>query len=330
MTNSKYAVIMAGGSGTRFWPWSRENTPKQLLKIVCERSMLQHAIDRITPAFKPENILIITNKLHKEQIQKHVPQIPISNIVAEPIGRDTAPCIGLAATTAVNVVSKNNSLLTVGIKPTELSISYGYIHRGKQVLKENNFMVYEVKSFKEKPDKTTAQNFINTGEYYWNSGIFVWQTSKILECLSQYTPKLALGLERIGIALGTKSEWTTMEKEYQNFEKISIDYAVMEKAKDIIVIEADFKWDDIGSWYAIERWNKKDSLGNTILGIHHGTDTHSCIIVNNEQHLITTIGISDLIIVHTKDATLICNKQSAEQVKKLVEELRQGGNQSYL
>ena len=361
MTNSKYAVIMAGGSGTRFWPWSRENTPKQLLKIVCERSMLQHAIDRITPAFKPENILIITNKLHKEQIQKHVPQIPISNIVAEPIGRDTAPCIGLAATiiqkispnsimvvmtadhiiepanrfikvieTAVNVVSKNNSLLTVGIKPTELSISYGYIHRGNQVLKENNFMVYEVKSFKEKPDKTTAQNFINTGEYYWNSGIFVWQTSKILECLSQYTPKLALGLERIGIALGTKSEWTTMEKEYQNFEKISIDYAVMEKAKDIIVIEADFKWDDIGSWYAIERWNKKDSLGNTILGIHHGTDTHSCIIVNNEQHLITTIGISDLIIVHTKDATLICNKQSAEQVKKLVEELRQGGNQSYL
>ncbi len=361
MTNPKYAVIMAGGSGTRFWPWSRENTPKQLLKIIGERSMLQHTIDRISPAFKPENIFVVTNKLHKEQLERQTPQIPSVNIIAEPVGKDTAPCIGLAATiikkiapnsimvvmtadhviepassftkiieTAVNIVSKNNSLLTVGIKPTEPSTSYGYIRRGKQVLKENGFHIYEVASFKEKPVKTTAQNFINTGEYYWNSGIFVWQTSRILECLSQHTPKLALGLERIGAVLGTKSEWTTIEKEYQTFEKISIDYAILEKAKDIVVIEADFNWDDIGSWYAIERWNKKDSMGNTILGTHHGIDTNSCIIVNNEQHLLTTIGVSDLLIVHTKDATLICNKQKAEQVKKLVEELRQKGKQPYL
>lgn len=361
MTNTKYAVIMAGGSGTRFWPWSRKDTPKQLLSIVGQKSMLQHTIDRITPLFKPENILIVTNVLHKEKIQKQVPQIPPANIVAEPVGRDTAPCIGLAATiihkkapdsvmivmtadhviepasrfvkmaeTAMNIVNKNNSLLTMGIKPTEPSVSYGYIQRGKRLLEENGFNVYEVESFKEKPDKTTAQRFINTGEYYWNGGGFVWQTAKILECLTKYTPKLALGLQKIGAALGTEFEWTTVEKEYQAFEKISIDYAVMEKAKDVIVIEVDFTWDDVGSWFAIERWNKKDNLGNTVLGMHHGMDTNSCIIVNNEQHLITTIGTTDLIIVHTKDATLICHKQKAEQIKKLVEELRQAGHQSYL
>ena len=176
----------------------------------------------------------------------------------------------------------------------------------------------------------TAQRFINTGEYYWNGGVFVWQTAKILEYLAKYTPKLALGLQKISASLGTESEWTTLEKEYQAFEKVSIDYAVMEKARDVVVMEVNFTWDDVGSWFAIERWNKKDNLGNTVLGMHHGMDTSSCIIVNNEQHLITTIGVSDMIIVHTKDATLICNKQKAEQIKKLVEELKNGGKQAFL
>lgn len=352
---------MAGGSGTRFWPWSRTNTPKQLLKIIGEKSMIQHTIDRVTPTFPLKNILIITNRLHKNQIQEQVPQIPPGNIIAEPVGKDTAPCIGLAATivhkmgpdsimvimsadhiiqpvdrftemikTAINIVSEGNSLVTVGIKPTEPSVNYGYIHRGKQVLQENGFSVYEVASFKEKPDKTTAQNFIESGEYYWNGGIFIWRTSKILEYFGRYTPKLALGLQRISDVLGTESERPVIEKEYRAFDKISIDYAIMEKAKDVVVVGADFLWDDIGSWHAIERWNKKDSEGNTILGKHYGIDTHSCIIVNNEQHLVTTIDVSDMIIIHTKDVTLICNKNKAEQIKKLVEELRQGENQSYL
>ncbi len=353
---------MAGGSGTRFWPWSREDTPKQLLNIVGQKSMLQHTVDRITPLFKPENILIITNALHREKIQKQVPQIPPENIIAEPMGRDTAPCIGLAATivykkspdstmivmpadhiiepanrfaqmaeTAMNIVGRNNALLTMGIRPTEPSVSYGYIHRGKQASDENGFTIYEVEAFKEKPDKATAQRFIDTGEYYWNGGFFVWQTAKILECLKKYTPKLALGLQKIGAALGTEYEWTTLEKEYYAFDKISIDYAVMEKAEDVLVIEVDFTWDDVGSWFAIERWNKRDGLGNTVLGTHHGMDTNSCIIVNNEQqHLVATIGVSDMIIVHTKDATLICHKQKAEQIKKLVEELKNGGKQSFL
>jgi len=245
--------------------------------------------------------------------------------VIEPAGRFV-----IMAETAMNIVNKNNSLLMMGIKPTEPSVSYGYIHRGKRLLEENGFSVYEVESFKEKPDKTTAQRFIDTGEYYWNGGVFVWQTAKILEYLEKYAPKLALGLQKIGAALGTESEWTTVEKEYQAFEKVSIDYAVMEKAKDVVVIEVDFTWDDVGSWFAIERWNKKDNLGNTVLGMHYGMDTNSCIIVNNEQHLIATIGVSDMIIVHTKDATLICHKQKAEQIKKLVEELKQAGHQSYL
>lgn len=361
MASAIYAVIMAGGSGTRFWPWSRKNTPKQLLKIVGERSMLQRTVERISPSFSPKQILIVTNTLHKEQVQKQLPLIPSENIIAEPMGKDTAPCIGLAATiihkidkdstmvvmtadhmiepaeqfvrmieTAVDVVNKNNSLLTMGIKPTEPSVNYGYIHCGKQILEKNGFRVYEVISFREKPDKKTARQFVDTGEYCWNGGVFVWKTARILDCLTQCTPRLAQGLQQIGASLGTKHERTTIEREYQAFEKISIDYAVMEKAKDVVVVEVNFTWDDVGSWNAIERWNKKDVSGNTILGMHHGIDTHSCIIVNNENHLITTIGVSDVIVVHTKDATLICNKQSSEQIKKLVEELKQGNNNSYL
>lgn len=361
MSYSKYAVIMAGGSGTRFWPWSREHTPKQVLKIVGGKTMLQHTIDRITPLFKPENILIVTNRLHKEQIQAQIPFIPPKNIIAEPVGKNTAPCIGLAATiinklnkdsimavmsadniiepsglfvkmieTAVNIVSKNNLLLIAGIKPKEPSISYGYVHRGRLVTEENGFQVYEVLSFKEKPDKVTAQRFLDTKEYLWNGGIFVWQTSKILEGFKQHMPQLAMGLKRIEGALGTKSEVDVINREYEAFEKISIDYAVMEKAKDAIVIEADFIWDDVGSWYALERWNEKDSSGNTVLGTHYGIDTHSCIVVNNDQHLLTTIDVSDLIIIHTKDATLICNKQKAEKIKELVEDLKKNGYQLYL
>jgi mannose-1-phosphate guanylyltransferase len=361
MSNQIYAVIMAGGGGTRFWPWSRLNTPKQLLTIIGQKNMLQHTIDRITPLFKPEHILIVTNVLHREQIQKQHPQIPPHNIVAEPVGRDTAPCIGLAATiisrrdkgstmvvmtadhiidpperfrmmieTAVRVVQENNSLITMGIKPTEPSVNYGYIHRGKQLSELNGFRIYTVDSFREKPDKKTARYFVSTGEYYWNGGVFVWKTAGILDCLTQFMPRLADGLLRIGADLGTGNEQATIEKEYQSFEKISIDYAVMEKAKDVIVIEADFVWDDVGTWNAVERWNEKDVLKNTVLGMHHGIDTHSCIIVNNESHLITTIGVSDLIIVHTKDATLICSKQESEKIKKLVEELKQKGGYSYL
>ncbi len=360
-TRSRYAVIMAGGSGTRFWPWSRANAPKQLLKIVRQKSTLQHTVDRIAPLFEPENVLIVTNVLHKEQIQKQVPQIPPANVIAEPVGRDTAPCIGLAAAiihkkspesimavmtadhiiepasrfvemigAAMRVVDGRNLLITVGIKPTEPSVSYGYIHRGGRIIEENGFCVYEASSFKEKPDGATARNFVNSGEYYWNGGIFVWQTQKILESLRRYKPEIARGLQRIGGALGTENEWHTMESEFQAFEKISIDYAVMEKAEDVAVIEADFLWDDVGSWNAIERWNKQDGQGNTVLGALQALDTHSCIVVNNEEHLIATIGVSDLIIVHTGDATLVCHKHKAEQIKKLVEELKRTGKQSYL
>ncbi|HHT9161364.1 MAG TPA: mannose-1-phosphate guanylyltransferase [Candidatus Brocadiia bacterium] len=351
-----YAVIMAGGSGTRFWPWSRQNTPKQLLNITGEKTMIEQAVSNVAPLVGANNILIVTNKTQTRKIKNLLPEIPHDNIIAEPVGRDTAPCIGLAATiiekrtpsavmmvlpsdhlikpadkfanalnVAAKVVTESNALVTFGIKPFEPSVNYGYIHRGR--LSGNNCPIYEVKGFKEKPDRSTAQTFLNSGEYYWNGGIFVWKTDVILEKIAKFLPKLSEGLNRISNAQFSQPIIT---REYKTFEKISIDYGVMEKADNVKVIEANFEWDDVGGWQALERLNKTQQGDNTVLGKHYGIGTSSCIIIGNDKHLITTVGVSDLVIVHTKDATLVCNKQNAEDVKKLVALLKDKGYEQYL
>lgn len=356
-----FAVIMAGGSGTRFWPWSRDNIPKHALNIYGKTPLLYETIGRISPNIPLNNVLVVTTQSQIEIIKNILPDFPVENIIAEPFGRDTAPCIGLASiiiekrrSNSVMAVmpadqiikeadkfietieianllaKKSDSLITFGVKPNAPSVHYGYIHRGDKKEVINGISIYDATGFKEKPDKDTAQKYLNTGEYYWNSGIFVWSTKTILSCIKQFAPELWPGLSRIQQRLNTVDEIKVIEEEYRRFKKISIDYAILEKAKNVKVIEANFSWDDAGTWKALERLNKQDDRGNTILAKHSGINTNNCIIAGKKDHLITTVNVSDLIIVQTTDATLICNKDKDEDIKELVRKLKEQGLDRYL
>jgi mannose-1-phosphate guanylyltransferase len=356
-----YAVIMAGGSGTRFWPWSRKKTPKQLLKITGRDTMIKQTVNRIIGEIPPENIYVVTTSTLAESIEEELSQIPARNIISEPFGKNTAACIGLAAAiiskrdpnavmavmTADHIIEPpdlflkalkcaeelatgKNALVTFGIKPTEPSVNYGYIQRDEDVINLQGFPVYDVKCFTEKPDSVTAENFLKSGEYYWNSGMFVWSVNTILENIDTLMPDLSQGLEKIGKSLETPDESSVICHEYEKFENISIDYGIMEKASNVKIIEAGFTWDDVGSWLAIERLNKSDQNNNTILGKYCGFNTQGNIIIGDDEHLITTINVSDMIIVNTKDVTMVCNKNSAEDIKKLTELLEEKGYSVYL
>lgn len=356
-----YAVIMAGGSGTRFWPWSRKNRPKQLLKVTGEDTMIKQTIDRIITEIPPGDIYIVTTSLQVDGIKRELPQIPPENIISEPFGRNTAACIGLAATiifkkdanatmavmTADHIIEtselflkalhyaeriavETNALVTFGIKPVGPSVNYGYIKRSKDAISCDGFNVYDAICFKEKPDRATAEEFVQSGEYYWNSGIFVWSVKTILENIKTFMPQLALGLAKIGESIDTPDQSNVIREEYEKFESVSIDYGVMEKASNVKIIEANFMWDDVGSWLAVERLNESDQNNNTILGKHCGINTSGCIIVGDGERLITTINLSDMIIVSMKDVTMVCNKNNAEDIKKLTDILREKGYSNYL
>jgi len=356
-----YAVIMAGGSGTRFWPWSRKKKPKQLLKITGQETMITQTVDRIIGEIPSENIYVVTTSTLAESIEEELPQIPAKNIISEPFGRNTAACIGLAATiilkkdsnaimvvmTADHIIeppdlflksikcaeelaTEKNTLITFGIKPTEPSVNYGYIQRNEDVINRQDFPVYDVKCFTEKPDRMTAENFLKSGKYYWNSGIFVWSVNTILENINTLMPDLSQGLKRIEKSLETPDESSVICHEYEKFDNISIDYGIMEKASNVKIIEAGFTWDDVGSWLALERLNNSDQNNNTILGKYCGLNAQGNIIIGDNEHLITTINVSDMIIVNTKDVTMVCNKNSAEDIKKLTELLKEEGYSGYL
>jgi mannose-1-phosphate guanylyltransferase len=356
-----YAVIMAGGSGTRFWPWSRKKKPKQLLKIAGRDTMIKQTIDRIVTEISPGNIYIITTSLQADNIRGELPQIPAKNIIAEPFGKNTAACIGLAATIiskkdtnatmavmtadhiiepadlflkalhcAERIAEETSALVTFGIKPKEPSVNYGYIQRSEEAINYDGFPVYDAICFKEKPDHATAEDFVKSGEYYWNSGIFVWSVKTILENIKTLMPQLASGLTKIRESIDTPDESNVIHDEYEKFESVSIDYGVMEKASKVRIIEANFKWDDVGSWLAVERLNKSDQNNNTILGKHCGINTNGNIIVGDGEHLITTINVSNMIVVSTKDVTMVCDRNNAEDIKKLTDILKEKGFDSYL
>lgn len=356
-----YAVIMAGGSGTRFWPWSRKKMPKQLLKITGQNTMISKTVDRIIGEIPAENIYIVTTASLADSIIEELPQIPVKNIISEPFGRNTAPCIGLAATIISNIdinaimavmtadhiigpsdlflkslkcaeklAADSNTLITFGIKPEEPSVNYGYVQRSEHAVSLHGFTIYDVKCFTEKPDRATAEDFVKSGNYYWNSGIFVWSVNTILKNIHIHMPELSQGLLSIRESLGTPEEPNIIYNEYEKFQNVSIDYGVMEKASDVKIIEAEFNWDDVGSWLSIERLNNSDQNNNTILGKHCGLNTQGNIIIGDNDHLITTINVSDLIIINTKDVTMVCNKNNAEDIKKLTDLLQEKGYVNYL
>ncbi|MDR4503868.1 MAG: mannose-1-phosphate guanylyltransferase [Candidatus Scalindua sp.] len=356
-----YAVIMAGGSGTRFWPWSRQKTPKQLLKLTGKDTMIRQTVDRVVSEIPLENIYVVTASSQADCIKRELSALPERNIISEPFGRNTAACIGLAATiirkrdadaimavmTADHIIEpadvflrglrcagkiamKTDVLVTFGIKPDNPSVNYGYIKRGQYGESIDGFSVFDVNAFMEKPDRATAEKFLQSGKYYWNSGIFVWSVSTILEGIEKYMPTLASGLGRIGAALDSSEEATVIRDEYERFENVSIDYGVMEKISNVKVIEAEFTWDDVGSWLAVERLNTADQQNNTVLGKYCGLDSTGNIIVGDQERLIATVNVSDLIVVNTKDATLVCDKNSAEDIKKLLGLLKEKGLDSFL
>ncbi|KAA5545277.1 NTP transferase domain-containing protein [Roseiconus nitratireducens] len=352
-----YAVIMAGGSGTRFWPASRKMKPKQLLSLAGDRTMIQATSDRLTGLVPIDRQWIVTNRNLVEPIAEQLPAMPKANLIGEPAKRDTAPCIGLAAALIQRqdpdaimavmpsdhviqtsdqfseaiaaaeqlVLQDPERIVTFGIKPTYPAESFGYIQRGDAVTTADGPKAFAVAEFREKPDQQTAAEYLASGRYYWNSGIFVWKASTILDALRSRQPDMYSHLQAIADSIGTAEYAETLDREFTAIEGTSIDYAVMESYPNVVVIEAPFGWDDVGSWQSLGRLHPSDPQGNTVVGKHLGIDTTGSIIFGSPDHTIVTIGVEDLIVVQTKDATLVAPKSAEERVREVVKRLQESG-----
>lgn len=354
----KTALIMAGGRGERFWPRSRKNLPKQFVSLTGDgRTMIQLTIERILPLVELEDIYIATNKDYIDLVRKQLPDIPKENILCEPVGKNTAPCIGLGAVhiakkyddalmmvlpsdhlikynsmflnslkLACNLAENNTNLVTIGITPDYPETGYGYIKFNPE---KSEGQAFAVDHFVEKPNLEVAKEYLASEEYLWNSGMFVWKVSSILTNMEKFMNKTYSGLLKIKEAIGTNDENIVLEKEFYSFDSQSIDYGIMEKAKDIYTVPGTFGWDDVGSWLAIERIRKTNEYGNVVSGNVITIDSKNSIIDGNNK-LIATVGIEDLIIVDTEDATLICKKDSSKDIKKVLENLKICNRTEYL
>ncbi len=352
------ALIMAGGKGERFWPRSRVNLPKQFLSLTDDgKTMIQLTVERISPIVDIEDVYIATNKNYKELVMEQLPGIPEQNILCEPIGRNTAPCIGLGAVhvaskyddavmivlpsdhliknneifidtfkEACDVATKGANLVTVGITPNYPETGYGYV-KYDEAKKDGNARVVE--KFVEKPDLETAKSYLADGSYLWNSGMFTWKISTILDCFKKYMPSTYEGLLKIKASIGTADEDAVLQAEFPNLESQSVDYGIMEKAENIYILPGNFGWDDVGSWLAVGRIKKNDDNNNVINGNVVAVNTKDCVIEGGDK-LIATVGLRDIIVVDTEDAILISTKENAGEIKQVLGKLRDGGMEKYL
>ncbi len=352
-----HAIVMAGGSGTRFWPQSRQQMPKQLLKLAGNRTMIQQTIDRCSGMIAPEHSWVVTNAVQVDKTRLQLPELPSENVLVEPEARNTAPCVGLAAIhalhrdpeaimfimpadhvispieqfqaaakQAVSVVQQDpQRLVLFGITPTFPSTGYGYIECG-----DGNDGVFDVKAFREKPKLEIAEEYVAAGNFFWNCGIFCWRADTILNNLQQHESDTYDRLLKIKATIGTVEYDTALAEHFPKMHSTSIDYAVLERATGVTVIEAPFSWDDVGSWLAVPRLAGQDPNGNTVDGEFVGIDTKNCIVRSTGKHLIATLGVDYLIIVHTEDATLIARKDDSERIKEVLAELKNRGNDEYL
>lgn len=352
------ALIMAGGKGERFWPKSRTALPKQFLSLTGDgKTMIQLTVERISGLVDIGDVYVATNRAYKELVQQQLPGIPEENILLEPVGRNTAPCIGLGAEhiakkyddavmlvlpsdhlikmtdvfeqvlrSAAKVAQAGENLVTIGITPAYPETGYGYIQFDAS---SKDGDAYAVERFVEKPDKPTAEQYLKSGDYLWNSGMFIWKVSTLRSNLQKHMPELFAALGRIADTIGTPAYEKALEAEFTAMKGESIDYGVMEKAANIYILPGNFGWDDVGSWLAVERVNATDALGNLLTGNVVCHDVAGCTVEAGEK-LIAAVGLRDIIVVDTKDATLICHKQSAGDIKKILESLRQAGRDQYL
>lgn len=343
-------LIMAGGKGERFWPKSRENLPKQFISLVGERSMLQQTVARIKPILPFERIFVITGQRYQNLVMQQLPELPIENIVLEPTGMDTAPCIGLGVSKIkkifenCNIVilpadhvienaesflqtirlgeaflnSGNEGILTIGIKPDRPETGYGYIKIEDHPC-ENE--IYRVRRFVEKPDSSLAETYISEGNYFWNSGIFITDANYILKRIDEFLPELGTILKKIDSAMGTAQEESVLAEQYKNCPRISIDYGVMQREEKIFMIKSSFIWDDVGNWNSVGEYLKNEN-SNRILGEVLLRDSHNNIVFNEGKAVIVGLGIEDLVIVNTPDAILIARKDRVQEIKKITEQLK--------
>jgi mannose-1-phosphate guanylyltransferase len=359
--NNRYVIIMAGGRGERFWPVSREKTPKQLITLLGQRSFLQQAVDRVLPLVPLKNILIITNATQAPAVQKQLPKLPKENIVAEPVGRDTcaavtlgAAIVGARSTTGVMAVlpadhvipqekkfqqvlsdsfdlaTRGQAIVTIGIKPTEPATGYGYIRVGEALpppsgVKKYKTVFHRAEQFIEKPPFDQAVDYVNRGNYRWNAGMFIWSFVTITEALQNHQPEMLAACHRWFDAASSPSKLAkVLAKEYPEIKRISIDYALMEKAHNVVAADGDFEWDDLGSWNALARHIKPDAEGNCAVADFIHVDAARNIIFDartKNRTPIAVVGLRDSILVQTDDAVLLAHKSQSQKVKELVKRL---------
>lgn len=347
-----YALILAGGSGTRLWPYSRSSRPKQFLPLNGNRTMLQETVERVRSIIPAECVFVATGAAYTELVAEQLPDVPRENILSEPSGRGTAPCIGLAALhmlrrdpkavmavlSADHLIERDNMfcdilssaellanqgyLVTLGIEPTGPSTGYGYIRQGERILHSEPQAVYHVDAFIEKPNLERAKEYVESGNYVWNAGMFVWQAASVLEELQAHRPALAQALDQIDQAIGTPNEQDVLEQVWPTMENVAIDVAVMEQTRHAAVIPANLGWSDVGDWSTLAETLPRDHAGNAVLGQHIGIDTRDTLVYGNGR-VITTIGLDDLLIIDTHDALLICPRDRAQDVKALVTRMRE-------
>lgn len=344
-----FAVIMAGGVGSRFWPRSRQENPKQLIQIFGKNTMIQDTVSRLEGLIKNENIFIITNQIQKNSIINQLKNIPEENIIAEPFGKNTAACIGLASIliynkskdaitiilpadhliqdqagfqstllNAANFADKSDGLVTIGIKPTRPETGYGYIQIiEKQVDKE----IFKVQTFAEKPNLSTAKRFVEAGDFLWNSGMFIWKSEVILNEISLYLPELYEGLLELEKVISTENFNETLTKVYGQLASISIDYGIMEKSNKVFLIKGNFDWSDVGSWEEVYQLSEKDENGNAKMGDFYAENSFGSYVFNPKKFT-AIVGLENIIVIETDDALLICNRDNAQDVKHVVDYLK--------
>ncbi len=350
---NNYALIMAGGSGTRLWPLSRISRPKQALQLIGDRTMMQHAVERVAPLFPPERIFVVTRAEHVSILSEQVPEVPPGNFIVEPEGRGTAPAIGLGAIhlrrrdpaaimtvlTADHFIAEparfqqalaagaraasQGSLVTLGIHPSGPATGFGYIHQGQPLGDIEGFPHFRVERFTEKPDLDTARQMLASGEYSWNSGMFIWRIDRILAEFQRQMPDFYARLVEIEAALGTEPYDGVLARIWPRVAKQTIDYGVMEGAGDVVVFPVEIGWADIGSWKNMIDLLPADAEGNILIGETLGIDTRDTLVYGRGSpgRLIATIGVSGLVIVDTEDAILICPKEREQEVRELVSRL---------
>lgn len=349
---------MAGGTGTRFWPASRQDRPKQLLRLVGAETMIRQTVDRLDGLVEPTQTLVVTSERLLDEIAQQLPELPASSLVGEPCKRDTAPCIGLAAllvsredpeatmavmpadhviepaeqfTAAIRqaaalVDDVPSRIVTFGIRPNYPAEIFGYIQRGAPLDEPaGEAPAYVVEQFREKPNAEAAAQYLASGDYYWNSGIFVWKAKTILDALAERQPEILRRLQTIVDRWGTDEQDATFQREFEAIDGVSIDYAVMEHATNVAVVEAPFGWDDLGGWKSLARIAGTDERGNALLGKFLGIDVRDSIVRTDDEHLVVGVGLENCLVVHTPDATLVANLDREESIRAVVKELEQRG-----